>query len=131
MKNTAVLLRQRRLRLLFDAGFCWSGGAFFTAGRSLLFLAFSMVSFQKSGVVSVSEGGIFVVCEKQRIQLGRNLRRTDPFKHGEVPGMLAFFAAVDQPDVDLAAVCVNPELAAVDKFLLLSASAATVIDPDR
>ena len=43
-----------------------------------------MISFQKSEIVSVTGGGIFVVFEKQIVQIRRNLRRTDPFKNGHV-----------------------------------------------
>ena len=51
----------------------------------VLFIYFSMISFQKSEIVSVTEGGICIVFEKQTVQIGRDLRRTDPFVNGEVP----------------------------------------------
>lgn len=90
-----------------------------------------MVPFQKSEIVSVTGGGLFVVFEKQRIEILRDLRRAHPFVNGEVPRMLALFAAIDQPDIDPAAVCVDAKSAAVTKFLFLPAAPAAVVYPDR
>ena len=90
-----------------------------------------MVSFQKSEIVSVTGGGLFVVFEKQRIEIRRDLRRAHPFVNGEVPRMLALFAAIDQPDVDPAAVCIDAKSAAVTKFLFLPAAPAATVYPDR
>ena len=90
-----------------------------------------MISFQKSEIVTVTGGGIFVVFEKQIVQIRRDLRRTDPFVNGEIPRMLAFFASINQPDVDSTAVCVDAKSAAVLKFLFLSAAPAAMIYPDR
>ena len=89
-----------------------------------------MISFQKSKIVSVTEGSFFVIFEKQIVQIRRDLRRTDPFVNGEIPGMLAFFAAIDQPDVDSTAVCIDTESAAVLKFLFLPAAPAAMVYPD-
>lgn len=90
-----------------------------------------MVPFQKSEIVSVTGSGLFVVFEKQRIEIRRDLRRAHPFVNGEVPRMLALFAAIDQPDIDPAAVCVDAKSAAVTKFLFLPAAPAAVVYPDR
>ena len=90
-----------------------------------------MISFQKSEIVSVTGGGIFVVFEKQIVQIRRDLRRTDPLINGQIPRMLAFFASINQPDVDSTAVCVDAKSAAVLKFLFLSAAPAAMIYPDR
>ena len=90
-----------------------------------------MISFQKSNVVSVTDGGIFVVFKKQTVKVLWDLCRIDTFKYGEIPCMLTFFASVDQPDIDSIAVCVYPKPAAVEKLLFLAASPAAMVYPNR
>ena len=95
------------------------------------FVHFSMVYFQKSNIVSVARCGFLVVFKKKLIQHRRDFRWADPLVNGEIPGVLTFFAPIDQPYVHSVSVGVHSELAAVDVFLLFSASPATAIYPDR
>ena len=90
-----------------------------------------MVSFQKSDIVPVARCGFYIVLQKKLIQLRRYFGRADPLIHGEVPGVLASSAPIDQPNIHSVSVRIHAKLAAVDKLLLFSASPATVIYPDR
>ena len=89
-----------------------------------------VVFLQKVRVSAVGRGGLRVVFLEGLEQLRRDPARLRPFIDGEVPGMLAFFAAVDQPHVHAVPVGVHPEFAGIEEFLLFSAASATMNHTD-
>lgn len=89
-----------------------------------------MVPFQKSDIVSIADGSLFVVFEKKLVKLRWYLRGAYPLKYREIPRVFAFAAPIDQPNVYLIAVGVHTEPAAVHKLLLFPASSAAMEYPN-
>lgn len=85
-----------------------------------------MISFQKVYIVSVLLGKVGIVIGKTGIQLGGDFRGLYPIINLQIPGVLAFFATVDQPDIDPIAICIDAKATGIDKFLPFSATTAAV-----
>lgn len=88
---------------------------------------FSIVSFQKIRICTIFHRGVHVIAQKAFIQVHRDLPGPRPFIDRQIFGMLALAASIDQPDIDALAVCIHPESAGIQKFLLLSAASAAKV----
>ena len=78
----------------------------------------------------MSCGSLCIIRLKCFKQFGWDLSGLCPFIDGEVPGMLAFFASVDQPHIDVVPVGVYSEFAGIEKLLLFSAASTTMKHTD-
>ena len=88
-----------------------------------------MILLQKNDISAIHHGGVRVVVQKSFKQFLRNPTWLCTLKNSQIPGMLAFFATVYQPNINQLSVCVDPELSTVNEFLFLTATATAMEYP--
>lgn len=90
-----------------------------------------MILPQKIDVPAISRSGFRIIHLKSFKKICRELTGFRPFVDREVPGMLAFFASIDQPHVYAVSVGVHSEFSRIQELLFFPAAAAAMINMDR